>query len=242
MMRLNILGSSSNGNCYILDNGSEALVIEAGVDIAKVKKAVGFNLSRIVGCIVSHEHNDHAKFINQFVSCAISVLALPSVFDSKGVTSAFARPIAAGMGYKLGNYKIAAFQVCHDVPCVGYLVSHPDMGKLLFLTDTYNLAYRFNALNHIMIECNYADDILDWNIEHGVTPASMRSRLLMSHMALDTTKTILNAQDLSQVSNIILIHLSDDNSDEDRFVREVEEATGKIVVAADAGKVITLNY
>ena len=43
------------------------------------------------------------------------------------------------------------------------------------------------------------------------------------------------------MDNIVLIHLSDGNSDEERFVREVKEITGKPVYAANAGMVLDLS-
>jgi ribonuclease BN (tRNA processing enzyme) len=49
------------------------------------------------------------------------------------------------------------------------------------------------------------------------------------------------AQDLSQVQNIILTHLSDQNSDEARFVDEVKAITGKQMDAAKAGLTIDLT-
>ena len=55
-MELTVLSSSSKGNCYILQNDNEALVIEAGVSLLEVKKAVGFNISKIRGVLISHEH------------------------------------------------------------------------------------------------------------------------------------------------------------------------------------------
>jgi len=60
-------------------------------------------------------------------------------------------------------------------------------------------------------------------------------------MELETTKTALTAQDLSQVQNIILTHLSDQNSDEARFVDEVKAITGKPVYAAKAELSIDLT-
>ena len=39
-MKLNVLGSDSNGNCYILQTDTEALIIEAGVRMPDVKKAL----------------------------------------------------------------------------------------------------------------------------------------------------------------------------------------------------------
>ena len=61
-MKLKVLGSNSLGNCYILENKDEALIIEAGIKFAKVKESLNYNISKIVGCLVSHEHNDHAGF------------------------------------------------------------------------------------------------------------------------------------------------------------------------------------
>ena len=37
-MVLKVLGSSSSGNSYILDDGNEALIIEAGIKLLDVKK------------------------------------------------------------------------------------------------------------------------------------------------------------------------------------------------------------
>ena len=59
-MKLKVLGSNSLGNCYILENKDEALILEAGIKLVNVKKALNYNISKIVGCLVSHEHNDHA--------------------------------------------------------------------------------------------------------------------------------------------------------------------------------------
>lgn len=81
-MKLKVLGSSSAGNCYVLDNGNEALILEAGVAFAKVKKALGFNLRKVAGCLITHQHNDHAKYIRNVVECGITTLALPEVWLS----------------------------------------------------------------------------------------------------------------------------------------------------------------
>jgi len=55
-MKLEVLGSSSLGNCYILSDDNEALLIECGVSFNEVKKALNFNVKKIVGCVVSHSH------------------------------------------------------------------------------------------------------------------------------------------------------------------------------------------
>jgi len=241
-MRLNVLGSDSNGNCYVLQNDKEALIIEAGVRFSEVKKALKWQLSKVVGAVITHEHNDHAKYVRDFVSNGITVLALPSVFKAKGIDSlSFRKEIEPMHGYIVGGFKVFAMPVCHDVPCVGFIIEHEDMGRMLFVTDTMMLEYRVPGLNHILLEANYAEDILDTKIEAGSVPLSMKPRLIHSHMEIETTKGILRANDLSGVNEIVLIHLSNGNSDERRFVREVQETSGKPVYAAFAGLELNLS-
>lgn len=241
-MRLNVLGSDSNGNCYVLQNDKEALIIEAGVRFPEVKKALKWQLSKVVGAVITHEHNDHAKYVRDFVSNGITVLALPSVFKAKGIDSlSFRKEIEPMHGYIVGGFKVFAMPVCHDVPCVGFIIEHGDMGRMLFVTDTMMLEYRVPGLNHILLEANYAEDILDAKIEAGSVPLSMKPRLIHSHMEIETTKGILRANDLSGVNEIVLIHLSNGNSDERRFVREVQETSGKPVYAAVAGLELNLS-
>ena len=241
-MRLNVLGSDSNGNCYVLQNDKEALIIEAGVRFSEVKKALKWQLSKVVGAVITHEHNDHAKYVRDFVSNGITVLALPSVFKAKGIDSlSFRKEIEPMHGYIVGGFKVFAMPVCHDVPCVGFIIEHEDMGRMLFVTDTMMLEYRVPGLNHILLEANYAEDILDAKIEAGSVPLSMKPRLIHSHMEIETTKGILRANDLSGVNEIVLIHLSNGNSDERRFVREVQETSGKPVYAAVTGLELNLS-
>lgn len=240
-MELKVLGSNSLGNCYILEGRTEALIIEAGCKLAEVKKALQWQIRKVSGAIVTHCHNDHAAYVKDFTAAGIRTLALKSVFEAKGVSSSFAKEIEPHHGYKLGGFKIYAFPVMHDVPCLGYVIEHAEMGRMLFVTDTMMLEYTFPKMNHVLLEANYADDILDARIESGEIPAAMRPRLLGSHMELQTTKGILEANDLSECNEIVLIHISDGNSDEERFVREVREVAGVPVYAAKAGMMIDLS-
>lgn len=64
---LKVVGTGSGGNCYLLTVNGQTLVIEAGVNFKSVKKALNFDLSGVVGVLVSHEHGDHADFVKDFV-------------------------------------------------------------------------------------------------------------------------------------------------------------------------------
>ena len=93
----------------------------------------------------------------------------------------------------------------------------------------------------MMIEANYSDEILDYNIENGITPASMRPRLLQSHMEIKTTENILLSSNLDTVNDIILIHLSHNNSDAEQFKQRIMQKTGKPVIIAKRGVCVDVS-
>ena len=64
---------------------------------------------------------------------------------------------------------------------------------------------------------------------------------LQGHMCIDTTIEALRANDLSRVNNIILLHLSAEHADPERFQAMVQQATGKTVYVAKPGLEIEFN-
>lgn len=239
-MKLTVLGSSSSGNSYILEASDGVLVIECGLPFIEVKKAIDFKIDRIVGAIVTHQHGDHAKYIAEYLKSAIRVCALKEVFDAHTLKQRiFCKTIEPMHGYRIGTFKVFVVPVEHDVPCVGFVIEHAEMGKMLFVTDTMMFEYRIENLSHILLEANYSDEILDYNIENSITPASMRPRLLQSHMEIKTTEQILLSSNLDSVNEIVLIHLSNNNSDAEQFKQRIMQKTGKTVIIAKRG--VTVN-
>ena len=242
-MVLKCLGSGSSGNCYILEaSNSDKLIIECGVTFRTIKQALKFNLQGVIGCLVSHRHQDHSKALHDVLKAGIRVLSIEDVFESQNVRNrAFCKTIVPLQGYMLGKFSIFVIDVAHDVPCVGFIIGHQEMGKLLFVTDTMMIEYKLPTLNHIMIEANYSDKILQENIDKGYIPAVMRERLLQSHMEIETCKNVLRVNDLTSVNEIILIHLSGNNSNPKEFIEDVKEVSGKPVYVASNGFEIPLN-
>lgn len=174
---------------------------------------------------------DHSKAIPDALSCGIKVYSCKGVADKfKGVT-----PLAPLKGYRIGGFKVFTLPVQHDVECYAYVVEHKEMGKLLFVTDAMMLEYRINGLNHIMVEANYADDIVEENIRTGYVNPMMRERLMTTHFSIDNVVDMLKSNDLSAVNEIMLLHLSRLDADGERFRKQVEQATGKPVYIAEKG-------
>ena len=232
-MELICLGSSSKGNCYILKSSTDSLIVECGLPLIEMKKAIDFNIGSVAGCVVSHQHRDHSKYLPEYLKCGIHVLTLADVFDSFNLKHrAFCQEIQPMHGYMVGGFKVIALPVVHDVPCLGFVIEHSEMGKLLFITDTMMLEYRIAGLSHIMIEANYSDELLEDAISTGHTVSSTRERLLESHMEIKTTEQILRTTDLSAVNEVVLLHLSGRNSDNEQFRTRIKKAVGKPVYVA----------
>ncbi len=245
-MRLHVLSSGSKANGYVLYNDREALVIECGVPYSQCLQAIGFHRERIVGALVTHEHGDHAKYVAQYLGAGIDVYA------SEGTVKGM-KPYLKGRIIQptvcrnqellsLDGFKVLPFDTQHDsAEPFGFLVYHEEMGQILFATDTYYLKYRFPNLSHIMMECNYETGIIEKNVEDGVIPAIVKERVFRSHMSLETHISTLQANDLSKVNTVILLHLSGHNSAPADFKKAVEEATGKLVFVAEKGLDIPFN-
>lgn len=247
------LGSSSSGNGYLLDAGDEVLMIECGIGMTEVKKALNWNILNVNACLVSHHHQDHSKHLKQVVKTGIKVLALQNVIDARlwgesfKAVKPFVKAIEPMHGYKVGSFKVYAFDLSHanndrsECPCVGFIIEQPKMGKLMFVTDTMMLRYSFPGVDHIMIEANYSDEILTQKIAAGETDEWERPRLLASHLELHQTGAILTRPQYQSAQEIVLLHLSSRHSDPEMFRNYIESTTGKPTYVAEPGMTLTLS-
>lgn len=203
-MVLKVLNSGSSGNCYILESDTEALIIEAGVPFLEVKKAMDFNVRKIVGVLVSHSHGDHSKFIEEYKRAGIPVFR-PYLTEDPGP---FLRPY--------GNFGVQPFELTHDVPCYGFYIQHPESGRLVYASDTEYIKYRFKDINHILVEANYSNDLIN-------NEAVNREHVLRGHMSLQTALDFISTNDNPALRNVVLIHLSDKNADSAEFLQKTKE-------------------
>jgi phosphoribosyl 1,2-cyclic phosphodiesterase len=227
-MRIDCFASSSSGNLYRVEDGKTTLLIECGLPLQKIKQALNFRLSEIKSCLLSHSHADHSRAALYLMRSGIDCYMSQETAEALGVQGEHRLHVMEPFfTTRIGTWDVVAFDTQHDCPgSLGFLLASK-AGKLLFLTDSYYCRYRFKGLTNIMIECNYSRDTLSPDVHPEV-----KKRLLSSHMSLENALKFFSANDLSQVREIILIHLSEGNSDAEMFRREVERATGRPVRVA----------
>ena len=242
-MNLKVLGSSSKGNCYLIENESEVLILECGVNIFEIKKALGFTFKKVVGCLLTHEHGDHAKSVDDILNMGVALYTSRGTIRSLALNVDHHRlnVISAGQMFQVGAFKVIPFKTEHDVAePLGFVINHPECGSICFITDSFFVRDTFKNINHFIIEANFSQQIIDHKAANGSGLEFLRNRIFKSHMSIDTCKRTLQANDLSKVQNIVLIHLSDGNSNAAQFRQEVADVTGKKVWVADTGMNIIL--
>lgn len=243
-MRLKVFSSGSAGNGYLLtSNRGDALVIEAGVSASILLREV--KRDNISGLVVSHAHGDHAGRLQEYLDMHIPTRIHDESLHAlkKGVTGYFL-PLyfEEEIPFKMGSYEILPFRLYHDTPCFGFLIRHSDMlGNLLFCTDTAKIPYTFEDVQNIMIEADYDEEILRDNIDNGRVNGYLGDRIRRTHYSIGQAIHFCKNRNVSKVRNIVLLHLSKNNSSSDSFRQRMINATGKPVYIAEPGLEIDIG-
>lgn len=241
-MTLRVLGSGSSGNGYILENRNTALAIECGISFKDFKVAMDFRISKVAGLLLTHEHLDHSKHVADYTKAGISVYTSPGTISALAISSHRLKPVEALKTYTIGEFKVVPFNVKHDCKQpYGFLIKHADCGTVVFITDSCYVANKFPAANQYIIEANFSRAILNERLQQNQVHAFVRDRVLQSHMSLETCMELLRVNDLRAVNNIVLVHLSDANSDAELFKKEVRNLTGKKVHIAENGLLVDFS-
>ena len=249
-MTLQVIGSSSEGNAYVIQNVGEALLLEAGISFKKVLPALDYDVSKVQGVLVTHEHGDHAGHLGEVLGYGLPVFASNgTIAGAQKFNRTDYQPVALEgsreSGYQrlqIGGFTVIPFPTEHDAnEPVGFYIWHEETGGILFATDTYYLKNRFAGLSNILIECNYSQEKLEANLIAGKIDAARYRRVRESHLSYTTCLETLQANDLSKVYNIVLIHTSRDNGNALTFREGIAKATGKTVSVAKPGLVLNFN-
>lgn len=228
------LASSSAGNAYRITDGVTPLLLEAGLPYRDIQRALVFRMSQVSCCLISHEHLDHAKAAKDIMKAGVPVYTSQGTAGALNLSGHRLNLIEAHQQFTIGTWSILPFDIEHDAAePLGFILANTAGDKLVFLTDTYYCRYRFAGLTHIMVEANYSIDIVNRRVAAGDLHPAQKRRLLRSHFGLEHVKDFIKANDISRLQEIWLLHLSDGNSDADRFKQEIQSITGKPVYIAN---------
>lgn len=227
-MNIEILASGSKGNAYKISNRSTTLLIECGLPVNELKRKLNFKLSQIDGCLVTHEHMDHAHSVHNLIKKGIDVYMTEGTANALEVNPAFYARVKYAKRYDIGDFWISPFRTIHDAlePCGYMIINKENNESLVFITDTMYSPFKFNDFEYLMIECNYIKAVLDENVKLGKIDVSLRNRIVRNHMSLETVLNLLKDNDTSKLKKIYVLHLSDSNSHAKEIKESIQKVTG----------------
>lgn len=231
-MKLTCLGSSSAGNCYLLqaDNG-ETLILDCGIPIKEIKKGLNWNVKDVVGAICTHSHQDHSKSVKDLNNMGIPVCTpYKKLLMSQFLSNSYFTVRTFDLTTVDGRWTHTNADGT-ECPCYGFLITHKEMGKLLYITDTELIKWRFKDINHILLGVNYDKDLIDRD------NTGKANHVFRGHLSIDTACDFVKANYSDSLQNVIMCHLSSENSDRDSFIEKMKKvAYGANVDVAVAGK------
>ena len=208
------LASSSNGNAYLVTDGNTTLLLECGLPFRKLQKLIGFRITDVNACLISHEHKDHSKCFLDIIKSGIPVYASRGTADV--LVCNLMQPLEDRKEVAIGTFDVLPFATFHDsAEPLGFLIrSRVDGEKLAFVIDTVNIAYQFPGLSIMAIECNHMEEILGRSTS---LPDKVKRRITNSHMEVGRTCAYLKQLDKHCLRAVYLMHLSDRSADAGLF-------------------------
>lgn len=218
MAELLCFGSGSSGNSYAIKCENETLLIELGIAWRNIINELSYDIKKIVGCIVSHKHLDHAVSIPNALKLGISV------YSCEDVQSVYPqiKVLQKGLKTRIGSFLVQPLPLKHSVECYGFLVETKNGLRIAFATDCSEFLYKLRNIHCWMIEANYSDDIL---IDNMVNDTVSRS-LSENHLELSQTIQALKVNFCEATNAIVLLHLSQRNADPKKFRKCIQEELG----------------
>lgn len=235
------IASGSNGNCYYVGNGHEAILVDAGISCRQIEKRMakqGLSLQHVKAVFISHEHTDHVK--------GLSVLAnkyqLP-VFLTNGtrrgcklaIPDRLLHPLCDMQMVTIGGLAVTSFRKYHDAADPHSFLIEGDGQTVGVLTDIGRVCERvidvFGRCNAVFLEANYDVDML----MQGRYPFFLKNRIRggYGHLSNAEALELFISHRPPKLSHLFLSHLSRDNNDPEMVYRLFHQHRGntEIVVA-----------
>lgn len=243
MIEVKVFGSGSKGNSYLIDDGYSQLILEAGVSFRRIQEMMKHDLSKVAGVLITHEHRDHCQYVKSFVDHVgadiyatkgtIDAMFKDSILKLKFINRYRFKEITYKETVAIGTWRVTPFETKHDVaePC-GFLIDNTAGDRLVFITDSYYVKYKFPNVTHMMIEANYSEEIIESKLNSDKFSKTLKTRIKGSHFDLANTIEFVKANRGTYLQEIHLIHLSDSNSHAAQFKSEIQKVSGVPVYIA----------
>tara|TARA_B100000497_G_scaffold116078_1_gene140141 strand:- start:240 stop:1082 length:843 start_codon:yes stop_codon:yes gene_type:complete len=224
-----ILGSSSGGNCALLQTGQTKVLVDVGFSakrIACLLESIGESLDAIDAVFLTHEHSDHAQGIRGLAKRVdLPVFANHDTADA--VQAKATKPVnwkvfQTGTAFTFRDLKVRSFALPHDAyDPVGFTFNWGEEGDLFtpprslaWVTDLgyvpEHVKEHIRQVQTLVIEANYDEELLERDERR---PWSTKQRIRGRHGHLSNNAAFDLVAELSpksRLEKVYLAHLSKD--------------------------------
>ncbi len=246
-MRLHVLASGSKGNASIVENVAtgEGVLIDCGIckrDFLSRCDEAGFDLRRLKGVLITHEHTDHIKGLGVVYRALAKLDVHPTIHASDAVRDASrdigelleqdlcdVRAFAADDTLSLAGFAVYAFATSHDVAqSFGFRVECGG-DAIGYVTDTGVVTPQaheaLGGCRLLAIEANHDPKML----AEGPYPYSLKRRIaserghLSNEQAAEELASLLH----DGLESVVAMHVSENNNDYELPAATLREALAR---------------
>lgn len=214
------LNTGSNGNCFYIGNGSEAVLIDAGLSCKETElrmERLNLSMGDVKAIFISHEHGDHIRglpVIAKKYQLPIYITQSTLLSGKQQLPIQLLKSFTAYAPIQLGGLEIIAFPKKHDaiephsftVSCNGVKVGvFTDIGQ-----HCDHVVNNFKQCHAVFLEANYDDEMLD----NGRYPYFLKNRIRggNGHLSNSQALALFTGYKSTHLSHLFLSHLSKDNN------------------------------
>ena len=213
------LNSGSNGNCYYIGNGSEAVLVDVGIscrETEKRMKQLGLDMKKVRAIFVSHEHGDHIKGVSVLANKYKLPIYITKLTAKHGprLISHLAKTFTADEPVIVGQLFVTAFAKHHDaVDPHSFIVRYNNITVGVF-TDIGKVCkqviHYFKQCHAAFLETNYDEALL----ESGRYPLHLKNRIRggEGHLSNKQALELFTTHRPPFMTHLLLTHLSKENN------------------------------
>ncbi len=213
------LNSGSNGNCYYVGNGSEAVLIDAGIscrETEKRMKQLGLCIKKVKAIFVSHEHGDHIKGVSTLANkYSLPVYITPATARYGPILiKHLCQTFTADVPVCIGALSITAFVKKHDANDPHSFIVTCNNTTAGIFTDIgiacSKVIHYFKQCHAVFLESNYDEAML----ENGRYPVQLKNRIRggQGHLSNAQALELFLKHRPPFMTHVLLSHLSKENN------------------------------